>query len=123
MTPSLWALRAANLLIVLAAAWLGARGKAVSLALPAVAALAHAASTARRTVARLRAAQMGEYLSFALFQLRDYAITVSSVAEAIALAPNDPKAGERVERLRKAAGELAAKLTRVLGGQTALTTA
>jgi signal transduction histidine kinase len=85
---------------------------------------AGAASAARGTVARLRAAQVGEYLSFALFQLRDYAISITSLAEAIALAPeNDPKRSERVERLRKAAGELGVKLSRVLGDQSALTTA
>ena len=40
MTPALWALRAVNLLLVLAAACLGARGKAVSITMPALAALA-----------------------------------------------------------------------------------
>ena len=244
MTPALWTLRAANLLVVLAAAWLGTRGKAVTVTIPALAALAvlaadgaasfgrgpvepkarslaracfagadillvmwiaqwtrswagvvdlgvlapavlialefgaaagaaaafvpaaftallvatlsdgassaltaslslraalfalapaaaglalgpargRAAAAARGTLARLRAAQVGEYLSFALFQLRDYAITIASVSEAIALAPGDAKTGERVERLRKAAGELSVKLSRVLGDQSALTT-
>lgn len=85
---------------------------------------AQAATAARGTVARLRAAQVGEYLSYALFQLRDYAITISSLAEAVALAPkDDPKNHDRVERLRKAAGELGSKLARVLGDQSALTTA
>ncbi len=83
-----------------------------------------AADVARRTVARLRAAQVGEYLSFALFQLREYAITIASLSEAIALAPkDDPKQAERVEHLRKAAAELSVKLSRVLGDQSALTTA
>jgi len=248
MTPALWTLRAANLLLVLAAAFLGARGKAVSLTLPAFAALALlgasaaavfsgrlasprarrlalaaaaggdllfvmwlarwtqqwagvidlgalapavllalefgpvagaiaavvpalltaallaalgpgpnanpdlmptlilrgllfalapaaaglalgparavSAAAARGTLARVRAAQIGEYLSFALFQLRDYAISISSLSEAIALAPaDDPKRTERVERLRKAAAELGIKLSRVLGDQSALTTA
>ncbi len=77
---------------------------------------ASAAASARGTLARLRAAQIGEYLSYALFQLRDYAISINSLSEAIALAPkDDPKQGERVERLRKAAAELSLKLTRVLG--------
>ncbi|MDP3544039.1 MAG: hypothetical protein Q8T11_16355, partial [Elusimicrobiota bacterium] len=40
MTPALWTLRAVNLLLMLAAAFLGARGKAVSLMLPALATLA-----------------------------------------------------------------------------------
>jgi len=82
------------------------------------------AASIRDTLARLRAAQVGEYLSFALFQLRDYAITIGSVAETISLAtPGDPKAGERIERLRKASAELGIKLSRVLGDRAALTTA
>jgi signal transduction histidine kinase len=82
-----------------------------------------AASAARGTLGRLRAAQVGEYLSYALFQLRDYAISISSLAEAVALAPkDDPKNHDRIERLRKAAGELAVKLARVLGDQSTLTT-
>lgn len=108
---------------------LGVRGLLFALA-PAAAGLAlaparaRAAAVARGTLARLRAAQIGEYLSYALFQLRDYAITITSVAEAIALAPkDDPRQAERVERLRKAAGELGVKLSRVLGDQSALTTA
>ena len=85
---------------------------------------AGAAASARSTVARLRSAQVGEYLSFALFQLRDYAITISSLAEALAIsAKDDPKYPERVDRLRKAAAELGMKLGRVLGDQSALTTA
>ncbi len=85
---------------------------------------AAAAASARATLGRLRSAQVGEYLSFALFQLRDYAITIASLSEAVAIAPkDDPKFGERVERLRKAASELGSKLSRVLGDQTALTTA
>jgi len=82
-----------------------------------------AASAARGTLGRLRAAQVGEYRSYALFQLRDYAISISSLAEAVALAPkDDPKNHDRIERLRKAAGELAVKLARVLGDQSTLTT-
>ncbi len=82
-----------------------------------------AAAAARGTLARLRAAQIGEFLSFALFQLRDYASSISSLSEALALSPpDDPKHQERVERLRKAAAELGFKLARVLGDQTALTT-
>lgn len=83
------------------------------------------AARAREILSRLRAAQIGEYLSFALFQLRDYAITISSVAEALALAAptEDAKQNERVERLRRSATELNAKLSRVLGDKSALTTA
>jgi len=105
------------------------RGLLFSLA-PAAAGLAlgparsGAAAAARGTVGRLRAAQIGEYLSFALFQLRDYAISITSLSEAIALAPrDDPKQAERVERLRKAAAELGLKLSRVLGDRRSLTTA
>ncbi|MBI3289215.1 MAG: hypothetical protein HYZ74_06830, partial [Elusimicrobia bacterium] len=85
---------------------------------------AGAAAAARATLARLRAAQIGEYLSFALFQLRDYAITISSLSEAIVQsAPKeDAKLLERADRLKSAAGELAVKLGRVLGDQSALTT-
>lgn len=108
---------------------LGLRGLLFALG-PAAAGLAFgparagAAAAARGTLARLRAAQVGEYLSYALFQLRDYVITISSLAEAIALSPkDDPKQADRVERLRKAAGELGVKLSRVLGDQSALTTA
>ncbi len=83
-----------------------------------------AAASARGTVSRLRAAQVGEYLSYALFQLRDYAISISALAEAIAMEPkDDPKHHERIERLRKASAELGLKLSRVLGDQSALTTA
>lgn len=112
-----------------AAASLVLRGLLLSLA-PAAAGLAlgparaRAAAAARGTLGRLRAAQVGEYLSFALFQLRDYAISITSLSEAIALAPrDDAKQPERVERLRKASAELGLKLSRVLGDQSALTTA
>lgn len=85
---------------------------------------AQAAAVARGTLARLHAAQIGEYLSYALFQLRDYAISITSLSEAIALSPkDDPKQAERFERLRKAAAELSIKLSRVLGDQSGLTTA
>jgi signal transduction histidine kinase len=82
------------------------------------------AAQARRTLARLRAAQVGEYISFVLFQLRDYLITISSASEALVLsAPvGDPKHAERLDRLRRAAGELNAKMTRLLGDKSALTT-
>ncbi len=105
------------------------RGLLFALA-PAAAGLAlgpatsRASAAARVTLGRLRAAQVGEFLSYALFQLRDYAITITSLSEAIALAPkDDPRSGERVDRLRKAAAELGIKLSRVLGDQSALTTA
>lgn len=82
-----------------------------------------AAGRARGTLARLRAAQVGEYISFVLFQLRDYMISIASVTEAIALsAPkDDPKFGERVERLRRSVGELNGKMSRLLGDKSTLT--
>jgi len=94
---------------------------AAGLALPE--ARAAAAARARGTLARLRAAQVGEYISFVLFQLRDYMITIASVTEAISLsAPkDDPKFGERVERLRRSVGELNGKMSRLLGDKSALT--
>jgi len=94
---------------------------AAGLALPE--ARAEAASRARGTLARLRAAQVGEYISFVLFQLRDYMITIASVTESIALsAPKeDPKFAERVERLRRSVGELNGKMSRLLGDKSALT--
>ncbi|MBI4061724.1 MAG: sensor histidine kinase [Elusimicrobia bacterium] len=81
------------------------------------------AAAARGTLARLRAAQIGEYLSFALFQLREYAISITALAEAVILSPDDHGRTERLERLRKAAAELGVKLSRVLGDRSALTTA
>jgi signal transduction histidine kinase len=96
---------------------------AAGLALPA--ARAEASGRARGTLARLRAAQVGEYISFVLFQLRDYMITISSVTESLALsAPkDDAKFGERVERLRRSVGELNGKMSRLLGEKSALTSA
>lgn len=96
---------------------------AAGLSVPA--ARSDAATRARGTLARLRGAQVGEYISFVLFQLRDYLITVSSLTEAIALsAPKeDAKFGERVDRLRRTVGELSGKMSRLLGEKSALTTA
>jgi signal transduction histidine kinase len=94
---------------------------AAGLALPA--ARAEASGRARGTLARLRAAQIGEYIAFVLFQLRDYMITIASVTESLALsAPkDDAKFGERVERLRRSVGELNGKMSRLLGEKSALT--
>ncbi len=77
----------------------------------------------RNTLARMRSAQFGEYLSFAQFQLRDYVITMTSVTEALALAgpKGDAKFIERLERLRRTEQELSAKLARLLGDKSALT--
>jgi signal transduction histidine kinase len=91
--------------------------------LAAPAARADGAGRARGTLARLRAAQVGEYISFVLFQLRDYLITISSVAESVALSipKEDAKLVERVERLRRTAGEMNGKMSRLLGDKSALT--
>jgi signal transduction histidine kinase len=80
-------------------------------------------SAGGRSLARLRAAQFGEYLSFVMFQLRDYVITLNSIAEALALSlpKDDPKLMDRVERLRKTVQELSGKLGRLLGDKHALT--
>ena len=96
---------------------------AAGLAVPS--ARSDGAAKARGTLARLRAAQVGEYISFVLFQLRDYTITIASVAEAMALsAPkDDAKFAERAERLRRGVGELNGKMARLLGDKSALTSA
>jgi signal transduction histidine kinase len=96
---------------------------AAGLALPE--ARAAASSRARGTLGRLRAAQVGEYISFVLFQLRDYLITISSLAEALALsAPKeDARIADRLERLRRTVSELNAKMSRLLGEKSALVTA
>lgn len=134
-----WAGAAAGALPVLAAAALGAAAgrplgpydalaallgalppAAAGLAAPAAAGEAWRA--ARRTLSRLRAAQFGEYLSFALFQLRDYLTTLASLSEALALGdPDEGKRQERVERLRRTVHELNAKLARLLGDRAPLT--
>ncbi|MDE2141155.1 MAG: sensor histidine kinase [Elusimicrobia bacterium] len=96
---------------------------AAGLAVPA--ARAEGSARARGTLARLRAAQVGEYISFVLFQLRDYLITISSLAESLALsAPkDDSKFTERVDKLRRTTGELNGKMSRLLGDKSALTSA
>jgi signal transduction histidine kinase len=95
---------------------------AAGLALPG--ARAEASGRARGTIARLRAAQVGEYISLVLFQLRDYVITIGSVTEAMSMsAPKeDAKLLERIERLRRTASELNGKMSRLLGDKSALTT-
>ena len=89
------------------------------------AARAESSGRARGTLARLRAAQVGEYIAFVLFQLRDYMITIASVTESLALSgpKDDAKFGERVERLRRSIGELNGKMSRLLGEKSALTSA
>ncbi len=72
----------------------------------------------------MRAVQIGEFLSFVLYQLREYLISVTSIVEALALsAPKDqPAFGEKLERLRRVVGELNLKAARLLGDQSAVTT-
>lgn len=72
----------------------------------------------------MRAVQIGEFLSYVLYQLREYLITVTSIVEALALSPakDQPGVGEKLERLRKVVGELNVKAGRLLGDQTAVTT-
>lgn len=73
---------------------------------------------ARAVLGELRGAQLGEYLSWALFQLREYLISVTSVAAAVhAAAP-----GEKTERLQRLINELNAKAGRLLADRSALTT-
>lgn len=133
-----WAGAAAGALPVLAAAALGAAAGRQLVPLDALAVVLNALTPAaaalsgrarggpaqrRNTLARLRAAQFGEYLSFAQFQLRDYVTTMTSVTEALALAApkEDPKFIERLERLRRTEQELNSKLARLLGDKSALT--
>lgn len=74
--------------------------------------------------AGLRSAQLGEYLSWSLFQLREYLISVTSVAGALAhlLPPESGPARDKSERLLKLVAELNAKAGRLLGDRSALTT-
>lgn len=78
-----------------------------------------AARRARRLLGELRGAQLGEYLSWSLFQLREYLITVTTVAAGVhAAGPT-----EKTERLQRIIGELNTKASRLLGDRSALTTA
>lgn len=78
---------------------------------------------ARRTWTLLRSHQVAEFLSWTLYQLREYLISVSSVSEALALSvPADSPAGEKAARLKKLAAELNAKAARLLGDKSPLTT-
>lgn len=71
----------------------------------------------------MRALQLGEFLSFVLYQLREYLISVTSIVEALTLsAPKDqPALTEKLERLRRVVGELNVKAGRLLGDQSAVT--
>jgi signal transduction histidine kinase len=83
-----------------------------------------AAAPERRPWTSMRAVQIGEFLSFVLYQLREYLISVTSLVEALALsAPKDqPAFTEKLERLRRVVGELNVKASRLLGDRSAVTT-
>ena len=118
LAPAGSALLAATLLWIIFFALAPA---AAGLAVPAI--RARASASTRRTLARLRSAQIGEYLSFVTFQLSDYCVTLSSIAQAMTLcAPNhDAKTLAQAEKLKHASGELSAKISRLLGDKSALT--
>ena len=79
---------------------------------------------ARAVWTSLRAGQTSEYLSWVLYQLREYLISTTSLVETIALsAPKEDHAlAERLERLKKVVSELNAKSARILGEKSGLTT-
>lgn len=83
-----------------------------------------AAPRSRRLWTAMRSVQIGEFLSFVLYQLREYLISVTSIVEALSLsAPKDqPSLVEKLERLRRVVGELNVKAARLLGDQSAVTT-
>lgn len=79
---------------------------------------------ARRVWTTLRAGQVSEFLSYVLYQMREYLISTTSLAEAVALsAPkDDPKLVERIDRLKRVINELNGKASRMLGDKSAVTT-
>ncbi|MBI4370669.1 MAG: sensor histidine kinase [Elusimicrobia bacterium] len=120
-----WLAAASGMGAGLAPAFAAAAG-AAALELSALpAARAEGADRARKTLGRLRAAQVGEHLSFVIFQIRDYMITIGAVADAAALcAPkDDARLAEKLSRLRHSLRELNGKLARLLGDRSALTAA
>ncbi len=74
-------------------------------------------ASARAVWTNLRSAQLSEFLSYALYQLREYQISVTSLVEALALAAtkNDGSIQDRLERLRRVVAELNGKTARLLG--------
>jgi signal transduction histidine kinase len=81
-------------------------------------------SVARGVWTGLRGGQVSEFLSYVLYQLREYQISATSLVEALALsAPKDnPAFTERLERLRRVVAELNGKAARLLGENSAATT-
>jgi len=84
----------------------------------------HAAALGVGILGDLRSAQLAEFLSWVLYQLREYLITVTSLVEALTLsAPKGDQAfTEKLSRLKRAVSELNAKAARLLGDRSALTT-
>ncbi|MDE2237569.1 MAG: sensor histidine kinase, partial [Elusimicrobia bacterium] len=80
--------------------------------------------SARAVWGELRFSQIGEFLSYILYQLREYQVSATSLVEAVALsAPKDDAAlAERIQRLRRVILELDAKTSRLLGDRTPVTT-
>lgn len=106
LARSAWALPAAVL-----AGWLSDRRERAAL------------FTARRTWTALRSHQIAELLSWTLYQLREYMISVSSVSEALTLSiPAESPLAEKAARLKKLASELNQKAARLLGDKSPLTT-
>lgn len=81
-------------------------------------------STARGVWTSLRAGQVSEFLSYVLYQMREYLISATSLVEALALsAPKDnPAFTDRLERLRRVVAELNGKTARLLGEKSEATT-
>ena len=79
---------------------------------------------ARGVWTALRAAQVREFLSYVLYQLREYQISATSLVEALALSTpkEDPGLQDRIARLRRVIAELNAKTTRLLGEKSGVTT-
>ena len=74
-------------------------------------------ASAREVWTALRSAQIGEFLSYALYQLREYQISVTSIVEALSLSAGKADSGlqEKIERLRRVVSELNGKAARLFG--------
>ena len=69
-----------------------------------------------------RRAQVTELVAYILFQLREYLTSVSSVAEALPLQIQEPRARERAERLRVLVAECNGKVARLMSRVRSATT-
>jgi signal transduction histidine kinase len=85
---------------------------------------AAAGQRSREIVNSLRSGQISEFLSLVLYQLREYLISVTAVAESLVLSvPKDqPALAERAERLKRVVSELNGKAGRLLGDKSDLIT-